>query len=193
MRLRKLEMKIPRHGGKRRGAGRKKVLTSEPSHAKRPEVSPKISLGITMKLMPGLPSLRSLRHLKSFKKAMNSAKELGLRVTHFSLLSNHAHLIIEAESNEALERGMKSLTVTLAAAINRLRLRSGPVFKGRFHLHKLKTPKEVRRAIEYVVYNFAKHLGVTKFVDAFSSEAEGAETSPPGSWLLTEGWRRGLG
>lgn len=192
MRLRQLEMKIPKHGGKRKGAGRKKILAGEPSHAKRPKVSMKEPLGITMKLKTGLSSLRSMRHLKSFKKAMNSAKKFGVSVTHFSLLSNHAHLVVEVENNRALECGMKSLTVTLAAAINRLRLRNGPVFQGRFHLHKLKTPTEVRRAIDYVVHNFTRHLKIEKFTDAFSSAADGAETSPPRSWLLREGWRRGV-
>ena len=47
--------------------------------------------------------------------------------------------------------------------------KTGSVFKGRYHLHVLKTPKEVRNALEYVLLNLSKHQKLIEYVDEFSS------------------------
>lgn len=87
----------------------------------------------------------------------------------------------------------------------------GPVLFGRYHLRVLRTPREVRNAIAYVLLNVRKHWrqrnGVAPPVrlDAASSGAwfDGWKRSPPATevqwlrevavpqtWLLAEGWRR---
>ena len=214
-----LQFNIKQHGGRRQGAGRKKLLTGQPNHTRRARVSSSTPLGITLKLRPQLSGLRSIRHLRSFARAVGLAKLKGLRVIHFSILSNHLHLIVETEDNPSLERGMKSLVVSLAAAINQVRLVSGAVFNGRYHLHVLKTPTEVKRAIKYVLFNFSKHARMDLCMDPFSSilafaaltELMGDEMarkirrgvsaprtrdalqalSTATSWLLRVGWRKG--
>src|SRR5262249_10884764 len=55
-------------------------------------------------------------------------------------------------------RGMQGLTIRLARAINRALGRTGKVFADRYHARILKTPTEVRNAVEYVLQNHAKHL-----------------------------------
>jgi len=45
---------------------------------------------------------------------------------------------------------------------------SGPVFKDRYHVHVLKTPAEMKRALEYVLLNTAKHMKVFEHIDNFS-------------------------
>ena len=51
----------------------------------------------------------------------------GFRVVHFSLQSNHMHLIVEACDTIALSRGMKGLLVRLARRLNKMWKRRGPV------------------------------------------------------------------
>jgi hypothetical protein len=89
---------------------------------------------------------------------------------------------------------------------------AGPVLDGRYHLHVLKSPREVRNALSYVLLNVRKHWkqrrGVAPPVrlDEASSGrwfdgwrrwprgptgAEGArEVARAHSWLLRVGWRR---
>jgi hypothetical protein len=121
------------------------------------------------------------------------------------------HLVVESADKEALGRGMKSVGIRLARAVNRVFGRTGPVLFGRYHLRVLRTPREVRNALAYVLLNVRKHwrqrYGVTPPVrlDVASSGAwfDGWKHPPPiggpiGArpvararfWLLREGWRR---
>ena len=52
---------------------------------------------------------------------------------------------------------MKSLGSRVARLVNRVFRRQGPVLDGRYHLRPLRTPKEVRRALAYVLLNSRKH------------------------------------
>jgi REP element-mobilizing transposase RayT len=211
-------------GGKRSGAGRPNI-SKEVNHLKRHAVSLKQPLHISMKLKENLPSLRSKILFKEFQKSVRKAKRLGLYVVHFSIQSNHIHLFAETKTNETLSKGMQSLAGRFAKTIRYYThkgggKKKGSVFKGRYHLHVLKTPKEVRNALEYVLLNFSKHLNVIEHLDRFSSgahftqwkallgkrfgnlikwqvdrrEAEAANLndflSPPRSWLAKEGWMR---
>jgi hypothetical protein len=92
--------------------------------------------------------------------------------------------------------------------------RRGKVFPDRYHAHVLRTPREVRHAIAYVLNNWRKHgedRGSAWRIDPFSSgvsftqwrELTGAHAAyrpPPGhrtllvwlpkTWLLRCGWER---
>ena len=127
---------------------------------------------------------------------------------HYSLLGNHAHLIVEASGRQALGRGMKSVGARLARAVNRVFGRRGPVLLERYHLRVLRTPLEVRRAIRYVLLNARRHAPRRSrgapCVDPASSgrwfdgwkrglvhrDRGPASVSRPHSWLLRVGWRR---
>ena len=127
---------------------------------------------------------------------------------HYSLLGNHAHLIVEASERQALGRGMKAVGARLARAVNRVFGRRGPVLLERYHLRVLKTPLEVRRAIRYVLLNARRHArraGRRALrVDPASSgrwfdgwkrglvrrDREPASVAQPHTWLLRVGWRR---
>jgi REP element-mobilizing transposase RayT len=140
------------------------------------------------------------------------------RVAHYSIQRDHVHMIVEAQGREALARGMKSVAARLARAVNRVFSRSGPVLDGRFHHRVLRTPREVRNALSYVLLNarrhFAKRSGGRRPPvrrDAASSarwfdgwkQAWRARLGPPDvepgarrevararTWLLRVGWRR---
>lgn len=75
------------------------------------------------------------------------------------------HFIIETDDNNSLERGMRSLTVTIAKGIKK-----GHVQLERYHLHVLRTIRETKNAISYVLFNEQKHSGRMSFVlNCFSS------------------------
>jgi REP element-mobilizing transposase RayT len=90
--------------------------------------------------------------------ALRAARERnGMRICHYSVQSNHLHLIVEAPDAEALSRGMQGLAVRIARRINRHMRRQGTVFKDRYHARALKTAWQVRIALRYVLLNARKH------------------------------------
>jgi REP element-mobilizing transposase RayT len=144
-------------------------------------------------------NLRSNRSFRALSRCFYAARErLGCRITHFSLQGSHAHLIVELTDERALARAMQGFAIRVARALNRLMHRRGKVFSDRYHTHVLSTPTEVARAMGYVRDNYAHHAAAwgervpVGFVDAFSSAAHADLVAPAGTWLLREGWRRGL-
>jgi len=161
-------------GGKRRNAGRPN-LSNQVNHMRRPILSIKTPLHITLRLIERLPSLRKKVLLKEFKESIRRAKALGLYIIHFSIQDNHIHLFAEARSNKAIALGMRALAGRFAKYIRSYAYKvksaksKGSVFAGRYHLHILKTPREVRNALEYVLLNLSKHRKLIEFIDEFSS------------------------
>jgi REP element-mobilizing transposase RayT len=171
---------------------------------------------VTLRVREGLSSLRGGRFVREFRRSLAEACERGdFRVNHYSLQGDHAHLIVEARGKDALARGMKSIAARFARALNRVAGRSGPVLDGRYHHRSLRSPREVRRALAYVLLNARRHLAKRRRVagaahprlDPASSarwfdgwrrvttgripEAPtGCEVSRPRTWLLRVGWRR---
>jgi len=78
-------------------------------------------------------------------------------VLHYSLQRDHVHLLVEARSKGSLAGGMKSISARLARAVNRVFRRTGTVLDGRYHLRLLRTPREVRSALAYVLLNARRH------------------------------------
>ena len=111
----------------------------------------------------------------------------GMRLVHYSVQGNHLHLIVEADSDAALSRGMRGLTVRIARAVNRATRRSGRVFADKYYARELRTPAEVRRAVRYVLDNAMLHAGADPRTDACSSQEPVVR---PRTWLLTVGWLR---
>ena len=171
---------------------------------------------VTLRVRPGVPSLRGGALVHEWRRSLAEASERGdFRVNHYSLQGDHAHLIVEAHGKEALANGMKSIGARLARAVNRVGQRSGPVLDGRYHHRSLRSPREVRRALAYVLLNARRHLaksrGVTRSATAHLDGASSArwfdgwrpevanrirvssvtpEVARPRTWLLRVGWRR---
>jgi REP element-mobilizing transposase RayT len=108
------------------------------------------------------------------------------RVAHFSVQRDHVHLIVEARDKRALSSGMRSVAIRVARYVNDVLARRGPVWAGRWHGRALRTPREVRHALVYVLANFRKHARrpPRSGVDPYSS----AELFD--GW---RGWRAGTG
>lgn len=79
--------------------------------------------------------------------------------------SNHLHFIIEADNNNILTTGMRSLTITFAKGLNQ-----GKIQVERYHLHVLKGLQETKNSINYVLFNKQKHeKGTCSTVDEYTS------------------------
>ena len=148
-------------GGPRRGAGRKRsTARTRVPHGARPRHDARAPLHVTLRLRDGLPSLRRNIVRARILLALGEGRErFGFRLNQFSLQSNHVHLIVEADDALALSRGMKGIAVRVARTVNRVWKRRGSVFSDRFHARALRTPREVRAALAYVLHN-ARHHGL---------------------------------
>ena len=157
-------------GGRRPGAGRSN-LSGRLNHMKRADVDLKKPLHITMKLNEGFSSLRTKGFHRGFKKILLRAREFQLYVVHYSIQSNHIHMIVEAKSNLALGSGMRSLAGRISRLVRLMNegARAASVFRDRYHLHVLGTPREMKAALAYVLLNAAKHLNLVEHIDGYSS------------------------
>ena len=193
-------------GGKRKGAGRKpKGAKAGMSHRPRADFKKRFPVHVTIKLVAGLPSLREVEAYTIILAAFVAAKgRFGMSVIHFSVQSNHMHLIIEAEDRVAITRGLKGLQVRFARNLNKLWGRKGRVSADWYHDHVLRTPREVHNAIAYVLNNSRKHgQALADCPDPYSSGVwfpdwadlsatptpDVSPISPPETWLGTHGWR----
>jgi putative transposase len=147
--------------------------------------------------------MRSGRLFPALCQGLALASGAQFRVVQFSVQTNHVHLLVEAEEG-ALGRGMQGLGIRLAKAINRRLGRKGQVWADRYHGRALRTPREVRHGLVYVLLNGRKHGVSGCGIDPCSSGPwfEGwreaielrrgrAPVARPRSWLLRVGWRRG--
>lgn len=182
-------------GGKRKGAGRKpKGPKAGVAHNRRPVLAARFPVHVTVRMLPHVWNLRSRRAFTEIRQAvLAAAQRFGMRLCEFSVQGNHLHLIVEATDQAALGRGMKGLGVRLARGLNRMMNgRRGRVLADRYHEHVLRTPGEVKRAVDYVIHNYRKHVlerGGTltaAFVDPYSSASRehGIVLPRPHSWLL---------
>lgn len=190
-------------GGARPGAGRKpRGPCALVSHAVRPRVTRHDPLLVTTRLLPGLPNLRRDSTVAMLRQKLSAgAERFGFRLVEYSIQTNHLHVIAEAEDARSLARGLQGLFVRVAKALNREWGRSGRVLADRYHVRVLRTPREVRSALVYVLQNARKHGAQLSGLDAFSSgpwfrgwrDRAGHAERPIASarsWLLTRGWCR---
>jgi hypothetical protein len=188
-------------------------------HDTRAKVDPRYPLQVTIRAVPGLPSLRSARLFGALRRAIARASVDRFRVIHFSIQQDHGHFIVEGDEARRARGGMHGLAIRLALAVNRaLGRRKGKVVGDRYHVRPLTTPRQMRTSMVYVLLNFRKHLNAPAGIDPRSSgphfsgwrgraqldsadvasraAAVGgdlAATSPATTWMATIGWRRAGG
>jgi REP element-mobilizing transposase RayT len=150
--------------------------------------------------------------MKELRRSFAVACERGeFRVAQFSVQRDHLHLVVEAASKQALGRGMKSISARVARAAHRVFGLRGQILLGRYYVRALRTPREVRNALAYVLLNARKHwqkrmgspppirldlASSAQWFDgwrrALSSQtvSEPPPVAAPHTWLLRVGWRR---
>jgi REP-associated tyrosine transposase len=215
-RNRQLELALKeaaRWGGRRAGAGRKRSPHPRDPHRARAPLARCHPCHVTLKVRRGLPSLRSVKLVRELERSLAAACERGrFRLVQYSIQANHVHLIADATSQRDLACGMKSIAARVARAVNRVFGRRGSVLADRYHLHVLKTPREVRNALAYVLLNARRHLAKTgralsraaridpassgRFFSGWNRRFQPESDLPPPpvaaphTWLLRLGWRR---
>jgi REP element-mobilizing transposase RayT len=157
-------------------------------HRERRPVPVDCPVHVTLRVKANLPSLRDGRFVREWRRSLAEASERGdFRVNHYSLQGDHAHLIVEAHGKDALARGMKSIAAGLARALNRIAGRSGRVLDSRYHHRSLRSLREVRRALAYVLLNARRHLAKRRHVTRAAAPLDPAS---PARWF--DGWRPGV-
>jgi hypothetical protein len=159
---------------------------------------------VTLRTDIDVPSLRDEQLLTVLKATFRAASTPRFRVVAFSIQADHLHLVAEADGPTLFTRGMQGLAIRVAKAVNRALGRPGRVWGDRYHARLLRTPREVRTALVYVLNNFRKHVRASSGLDPYSSASwfdgwrsratRSYEASPvvaPRTWLGHVGWRRG--
>ena len=185
-----LDLRLRRWGGPRPNAGRKPngAVAGVP-HATRERLR-RIPVHVNWRMKVHVYNLRSRRCFRELEKTFWAACDrFGMRIIHFSVQRNHIHLVVEADDHDCLARGMQGLGVRVAKALNRVMRQKGKVLADRYHAHVLRTPSEVRNAVQYVLRNHVKHLGWAQIViDPYSSAVPDAPVAAARTWLMRKAW-----
>jgi REP element-mobilizing transposase RayT len=209
-----LELKLlmtSKWGGARIGAGRKPGTVRRDPHRRRAPLASRHPCHVTLKVEKDVPSLRSGKLVSELERSWRRACERArFRLVHYSIQDDHVHMIVEAASARDLGGGLKAIAARFARGVNRVFRRAGRVLADRCHVHVLRTPREVRNAIAYVLLNARRHLAkrghtlprVARIDPASSGRwfsgwrkpasgvPEPAAVAKPRTWLLSIGWRR---
>lgn len=173
---------------------------------------------MTVRVIREVKNLRTDKAMRAIRRALAVVVgEQAFRIVHFSLQGNHMHLLVEADHKRAMGDGMHSFLISAARQLNRELGREGTVFPDRYHQRVIKSPRQCRNAISYVLNNWRRHdedlFGKprTWLLDPYSSAInfggwrelagsnrlfsapEGYErpaTCSPQTWLLRVGWER---
>jgi REP element-mobilizing transposase RayT len=186
-------------GGYREGAGRPKKPGAGVPHVPRPALAARHPVHVTARVRAEAARLRSRQCFRVVASCIGNACERdGFRLVHFTVQSNHLHLIVEARDAKTLARGIQGLSIRIAKAVNRVLERRGPVFADRYHAHALRTPTETANAIAYVLGNSHVHAARRgrpirpDAIDPLTSAANRQLVAQPHTWLLRIGWTLAL-
>lgn len=198
-------------GKRKRGRPPTSGPKHDPAHRTRPALRANTPVHVVLRC-----TLRGLRQWRVYHRLRHVvAKYYGrtdFHITHFSIQSNHLHLLVEADSREALTRGMRSFGICAARAIQKAMGRRGQIFGFRYHATQITSPQQARRTISYVLNNWRRHgedrvstLTSTWKIDPFSSGVSFSGwarkcgrppdwykpivTTPPRTPLLATEWR----
>jgi REP element-mobilizing transposase RayT len=234
LRGRKREAK-PRGNAK---IGRPKKPGAGAPHTKRPPLKPREPVHITLRVVDVIGRLRTRSAYMAIREAaITVLKRDDFRIVQMSIEGTHLHLLVEVAHRRALTNGIRAFQGSAAKHLNaafskagswwerkqaaRLghalpKRRKGSVFTDRYHETVIKTPRQARHALAYVLNNWRRHREDQRSVArgwlidpfatgwAFDGWKERADTpfvwkvratyQPvpvwlPKTWLLRTGWK----
>jgi len=207
-------------GGERSGAGRKQIneRKSEPHRARLP-ITRHQAAHVVLRSAPELARLRRRDAYNIIRKAMQVVlRRTDFRIVHVSIQANHVHLLVEAESQYTLARGVQAFAISAARRLNQAEAavrgepRRGPAFPDRYHVKIINSPRHARNELSYVLNNWrrhnehrssaVRHWRLDKYSSAISfpgwaeqstwtvaADYDPLPVCQPMSWLLREGWK----
>ena len=213
-----------RRGGKRRRRGGRppKGPRSSERHKKREVFRKHEPVHVVIRATAAVGALRRRDTYHAIRKALvTTFSREDLRIVHLSIQNTHVHLLAEAEHRMALARGMQAFQISAAKHLNaaiskrRKERRRGSVFTDRYHARIIRSPRQARNSLAYVLNNWRKHredrdpVARDCQIDPFSSavgfdgwrdfvvvEGMWPPTYEPlpvwgaKTWLLRTGWRK---
>jgi REP element-mobilizing transposase RayT len=198
-------------GGRRPGAGRPKTKGVTP-RTKRPPLASRHPAHISLTTKGSVPRLRQPDLREAIEDCLRETKQLrrDFRVVHYSIQDYHLHYIVEAQGRLALSRGMQSLNIRVAKRINKVLGRRGKVFADRYFETIIKSPRQGRNTLQYVLLNTQKHAAQAgmrceegwiddcssgRYFDGWRGRSPpqpdpDSTVSDPRTYILSKGWRR---
>jgi len=152
-----------------KGAGRPALWDKGIRHTLRPRLKKASSLHLTIKVKKIKAEIKNKAVLNLLKRAISNARKQGLIIIHYTLEYDHINLLIEADNNSTLAKGMQSLGVTLSKGINRLKKLKGAVYKHRYHFRQISSPSELKKVMSYIFNNGLKHKSARSLVNPYNS------------------------
>ena len=215
--IKQLQLNIKTRGRPLKKGDISRTSSGKIAHIPRPNLNSKTPVHINIKVRKDIPNLRRKSIYKMLKIGVKKARIKGLKVIHFALVSNHLHLIIEADGNKELAQGMRSFLISFAMNINNSLKRRGSLFVDRYNMEVIKVPRRMRYLLSYVFKNNSQHQKRKFTTDPYSSLITFSDQdvlfgkqvpilfdpkaqkklkhflrsflSPPESWLATIGWK----
>lgn len=155
----------------------------KPPHRVRELVSPEHPVHVTLRMQEQV-SLRTRRLYHVIRKLLSFYVTFpGFRIVHISIQENHIHMLVEAQDNNALTKGMQSFAIRTALAINVDRGVEGQVFAHRYHSTVIRTPRQARSCLAYVLNNWRRHR-----LDLTGKGVMACPYDPYSSALSFDGW-----
>src|SRR4051812_44497126 len=121
-------------GGARSGAGRpaKHSIASEP-HKRRPQLERHAPVHVVARVVSDVGSLRGYDAYRALDRGLTVALRRGdFRIVQIGVRGRCVELIVEADDQVALAKGMQGFQIAAAKALNRACGRSGTVFPDRY-------------------------------------------------------------
>lgn len=220
------QLRGARKGERRKGVGRpKRGPRASERHRKRVDFSAREPIHVIVRASREVQPLRRKVLYSAIRRATQVvARRTDMRIVELSIQDTHIHLMAEAQNRIALAKGMQSFGISAARNINAALLREaiargdrgatarhGSVIADRYHACVLKTPRQVRNCLAYILNNWRHHQADRNHpwpYDPYSSgpmfaswrEAEGRlfgvpaayrplVVRPATTWLLRIGWK----
>lgn len=113
---------------------------------------------VTMRRLPNLPSFRQQRVGELVLRQMRRLNDELFQIVHFSIQTNHLHLLVEARDRTTVIKKMMGLMISFAKRLNAmLGDRRGKVWADRYYRRDVVTAREMSAVLRYVFNNAKKH------------------------------------
>ena len=184
------------------------------AHDRRERFGSARAVHVTLRVRRDVRKLRTREMYRVVRGVFcDSADQGRFRIVHYSVQTDHVHLVVEAANRACLTQAMRRVTIRLALRLNKaMGRRKGKVFAERYHEEHLRTPTHVRNTLAYVLNNRRHHvsewenralgrlwidpLSSAEFFDGWAYGRQGRRprkgdpVARPRMFLITQLWRR---